>query len=199
VTWKRRALLCGFTASLWFTPASAEEGHFRLLIHTVQELGEDGGYGFAGWGLVPNARDRRKQVLVFGPRYTGNKWWIEAMPGVLLEEKSRDELEESESERTTFLLDIRASLDRIPRVAIWTNVEWIEGGSFYVYLEADHRVGEKVTVGLETENFFADGKNALSVGPHLTYSPVKQVKFMVAYQFYEEAESQVWTRMIINF
>lgn len=191
----------GFTAvvvllSLVITAPSFAQtnSNIRLLLHGKKQVGK-AGFGISGWVVAPNITNAPdKWVSVIGPRYDGNGWWLESMAGTVVQQGT-----------STPLFDFRTSLSKFSPFTAWSNIQWIDftkgtNSSFYGYLQLDYTLsGGIALVGLETENvLFREGKDMLSVGPHIIV-PFNYMVIAMVYQFHKDEDNQFWTRMVVNF
>lgn len=163
--------------------------NLRILFHGTKEFQDSKDFGLAGWVVVSNVtKNPNKWLFVLGPRRSGDDWWVETMVGVSIQDG-----------QSISLFDVRASLTTFKPLTVWTNLELIEGGSFYAYFQTDYVLAEDVgSIGLETENVFRKGKDTICLGPHLVI-PFNVMTLVAAYQFHQAAADQVWLRMVVSF
>lgn len=168
----------------WNADALADT-NTKLLLHGTKPIAEGSQWQAAGWVVIPNLS---KTLMVAGPRYQQESWWIEAMAGTVVADR-----------QGAFLLDVRASYDRLDPLYIWGNVEYRpDNGYWYLYADMNVRLATIGFLGLETENdLFASQPNDMSYGPRAVI-PFGQLTLIGAYQFHS-GDNQVWIRSVVSF
>lgn len=170
----------------------AWNSHLRLLVHDTEPL--NGGVAIAGWVIAPNiSSSPSKWLVIAGPRFAGEIWWVELMGGVVLNEGA-----------AIPLLDVRGNLSLRP-INVWTNLQWInpsrnlrEESALYWYFEGNYPILNKFSLGLETENMIQKNANDFSFGPHVTLG-LGTTTLITAYQFHFNGDQALWLRVVFNF
>ncbi len=170
--------------------AQATTGSAAVLVHVTQKPRE-GQAGFAVWVIMPNLVHRwEKQLVVFGPRFEGEGWWIEPMVGTFLDPGADSPVRP--------LVDIRGNLKsgRWSAFSILQVVRPEGGPDIAPYLEVNYNLTQKVLVGLETDNEFLPGPDTVSLGAHVGVAADDHLFVMAAFQKHRFGDDQFWIRLV---
>lgn len=172
-----------------------ESSHVRVLFHSQRAIKHD--WGTAGWLIGGDITSNpSKWVIIYGPRYQQKSWWLEMLGGAVIEKGQK-----------TWIADFRLSPPKLkPVISMWLNVRpyFPQAGQiwqFYWYYQIDYSLPCTIgKIGLEIENLHRQGKDNLSVGPHLIVPVGTNFKISTAYQWHRAFEgNQWWFRCLTDF
>lgn len=166
--------------SLVFTISAeieAEETQSRVLFHGHREILK--GWSMSAWSVFPNISQSRNSLVVVGPSFYQENWYIEAIAGQVAKEQGRG----------SFLFNTRGFY-KFTLFHAWAEVEYFpEEKNLYWFAQLDRLIGVKGKflgkIGVETENthFLKTGKNSLGLGPHLIFPVADNLTIITAYQW----------------
>ncbi len=178
------------TAS-WASP----EVNGRLLVHGKAKISKESKFGFGSWIILPYAtKDPSIWIAGFGPRYDHEDWYVEILGGG-----------EFTKGHVNPMVDVNFELS--PHffhkpIFVWTDIQYFFGHGekcLMVYSMIDYvLMHEELLVGIETENYFQEGRDILSVGPSALMH-LGKLELMFAYQFHLNNEDQIWVRSVLHF
>ncbi|MDD5031917.1 MAG: hypothetical protein PHR36_02615 [Patescibacteria group bacterium] len=160
-----------------FSQIEAEETQSRIIFHGHREIHQ--GWSISAWSIFPNISANRNNLVIAGPSYYQENWYIEGMAGQVVKEQGQG----------SFLLNIR-SFYKSCLFHAWAEVEYFpEEQNLYWFAQLDFPVNVRGDflgkVGVETEDthFLKAGKNSLGLGPHLIFSVADNFTIITAYQW----------------
>ncbi len=169
--------------------ARATTTNTKLLLHGAsKEQGQ--GWGTAGWVILPNlGTPNSPTVVVAGPRFTAEGWWVEGMGGALVVDHE-----------ARALLDARAAYDRLAPIHFWSNVQLFpDNGQSYVYVDTNVDVTTSLKLGVESENqFYLDAPDDWSIGPRIVL-PLGAMKLIATHQWHSQGGNVTWIRAAVDF
>jgi hypothetical protein len=169
--------------------------HGRLLVHGKAKISKDTKFGFGSWIILPYATTNPSiWIAGFGPRYDHEDWYVEILGGG-----------EFTQGHVSPMIDINFELSPTlfgKPIFNWTDIQYFfQSGKecLMVYSMLDYvLMHEALLIGIETENYFQNGKDVLSIGPsgliHLG-----KLELMFAYQFHYRNHNEIWVRSVLHF
>ncbi|HEY4513386.1 MAG TPA: hypothetical protein VJH06_02635 [Candidatus Paceibacterota bacterium] len=169
--------------------AIASDINTKLLIHGTSG---DGPVTLNGWLIGTNlGSGPHKWLLSAGPRFNGEKGWLEFNAGALIV-----------SNTIVFVPEFRGSYTAKP-YSFFTNLEWINPGNstqgVYLFLQGSRAVGRRIRIGLETEDTWKHGATVLTVGPQIVFVLGRKASIVSSYQFTNGKEDHAWARLVFSF
>ena len=159
-----------------FSETKAEETQSRVLFHGHREIYQ--GWSMSAWSIFPNISQDRNNLIVAGPSFYQENWYLEIMAGKVIKEQGQ----------SSFLYNIRGFY-KSRLFHAWAEIEYFpEDQNLYWFAQLDYPVSVQSRflgkIGIETENthFLQNGESSLGLGPHLILPVADNLAIITAYQ-----------------